>query len=450
DDDLYNQDRNLVSYLNTWNPGNHWGGSLLYNEVSDKDYFTDLTASLSSASTTHLDRKAEINYSTNNWTASGLLETFQTVDSNIAANARPYKRLPRLAFNGVLPEQTIGLDYMLDAEYVYFDHDVNTRGHRLNLNPGISLPFETLGWFVKPAVHINHTSYELDNQTAGLNDSPSRTLPVFSLDSGLFLERDTQIAGTDYLQTLEPRLFYLNVPYKNQTALPVFDTSTYDFSVSQLFSENRFSGIDRVGDANQLTAALTSRLLDSQTGREVVSATLGQIYYFRDRNITLPGGIAETTSDSDIVAALSLRPTEALHINGELQWDNDTTKTDKGAFGIRYNLDNKYIFNVSHRFQRDSLEQTDLAFYWALTHQWHAIGRWNYSVKDDQDLEYMAGLEYQSCCWALQLVSRNYLNGVGGTDNAVIMLQLTLKGLTSLGHDIDTLLEEGILGYQRH
>lgn len=450
DDDLYSEDRNLVSFLNTWNPDNHWSGRILYNEVSDNDYFTDLSGSLSTSSITHLDRKAEINYSANNWTASGLLETFQTVDNSIAASSRPYKRLPRFAFNGVLPEQGIGLDYLLDAEYVYFDHDVNTRGHRLNLSPGVALPIETLGWFVKPALRLSHTSYELDNQTPGLNDSPSRTLPVFSLDSGIFLERDTRIAGTDYLQTLEPRLFYLNVPYKNQTALPAFDTSTYDFSVSQLFSENRFSGIDRIGDANQLTLAITSRLFDNEGGREVASATLGQIYYFRDRDVTLSGGTPETTSDSDIIAALTLRPTEAWRINGELQWNNDSSETDKSAFGIRYRLDNKHIFNVSHRFQRNSIEQTDFAFYWALTNKWRAIGRWNYSVRDEQDLEYLAGLEYQSCCWALQLVSRNYLNGTGGEDNAVIMLQLTLKGLTSLGDDIDSLLEEGILGYQRH
>lgn len=450
DDDLFNDDRSLLSFENSWNPGNHWNGRLLYNEVSDKDYFTDLSGSLSSSSITHLDRKAEINYSTNYWTASGLLETFQTVDNTIAASSRPYKRLPRFAFNGILPEQNLGLDYKLNAEYVYFDHDVNTRGHRLNLTPGIELPIETFGWFVKPALRLSHTSYGLDNQTPGLDDSLSRTLPILSLDSGLFFERNTSIAGTDYLQTLEPRLFYLNVPYKNQDGLPVFDTGAYDFSVSQLFSENRFSGLDRIGDANQLTVAVTSRLFDSQAGREVASATLGQIYYFRDRDITLPGVIPDTTSDSNYIAEMTLRPTEAWRINSELQWDNDNSETDKGAFGIRYNLDSKYIFNVSHRFQRDSLEQTDLAFYWALTNQWRAIGRWNYSVKDEQDLEYIAGLEYQSCCWALQLVTRNYLNGGGGADNAVIMLQLTLKGLTSLGDDIDTLLEEGILGYERH
>ena len=449
DDDLYSEDRSLVSYLNTWNPGNNWSGQLLYNEVSDNDYFTDLSGSLSTSSITHLDRKAEINYSTDRWSASGLLETFQTVSSSIAAASRPYKRLPRLGFNSVLPEQNYGLEYMLDAEYVYFDHDINTRGHRLNLTPGISLPIETLGWFIKPSLRLNHTSYDLDNQTPGQDDSPSRTLPVFSLDSGIFLERNTKISGTDYIHTLEPRLFYLNVPYKNQTAIPVFDTSTYDFSTSQFFSENRFSGIDRIGDANQLTVALTSRLLDDQSGREVASATLGQIYYFRDRDVTLPAGTAGTNSDSNVIAALTLRPTEAWYLSGELQYDNDNSETDKGTLGIRYNLDDKHIFNVSHRFQRDSLEQTDFAFYWALTNQWRAIGRWNYSVRDEQDLEYLAGLEYQSCCWALQLVSRNYLNGTGGEDNAVIMLQLTLKGLTSLGDDIDSLLEEGILGYQR-
>ncbi len=421
-----------------------WRANLDYNYVSDDDYLEDFSSSLSLASTTHLKRDFNVAYNAANWRFLARAQGYQT----ITTATEPYKRLPQLKFTGELPEQAFGLTYALNTEYVDFDHDDLVSGQRFNIEPSISLPIESVSGFIKPRLAIQHTRYELDDNLAfGAEESPTRTLPILSLDSGLFFERELTFANADYIQTLEPRAFYLYIPERDQSALPDFDTGLKAFRYSQLFSHNRFSGTDRVGDANQLSLAVTTRFINQKTGREVFNATLGQIRYFSNRNVTLNEAVA-TDNDSDYVAQLTANITQHWTLNGEVQWDPDNDTNNLSSVQVRYRGTNGSILNMGHRYRRDDIEQVDISTYIPLNQRWSVVGRWYRSIKDSRTLEGLAGIEYQSCCWATRLVARNYVNDVDDNErNLAFFLQIELKGLGSFGQKSDTLLRNNIIGY---
>jgi LPS-assembly protein len=195
---------------------------------------------------------------------------------------------------------------------------------------------------------LRYTQYSLDD-TGTFKTSPSRVLPELSLDSGLFLERDTNLFGSQYLQTQEPRLFYLYIPEENQDDLPVFDTSNYDFSFNQLFRGDRFNGPDRMGDSNQFTLAVTSRLINHRTGKESVYASFGQIYYLEDREVTLPGGSLQDESTSPLVAEIGTTIINDLRLRGSLQWNPDNNETEKMVASVQYKPAPQKVVNLSYR-----------------------------------------------------------------------------------------------------
>lgn len=448
DDDKYGDDRTLFSFRHTAVFGPRWNAGVNFNYASDKDYFSDLGNSLSLTSLTHLERRATASYRADYWQASGMLERFQTIDKLIPEGSRPYQRLPQITFVTNLPKQRHGLQYAVDGELVRFDRGTGVTGTRVDLKPSISLPVEQLAWYAAPKLTLRHTRYNLSDQTAGTDANPTRTVPIFSLDSGVFLERDMAWRSAGLLHTLEPRLFYVYIPHRDQSALPVFDTGRYGMSESLLFREDRFSGADRVGDTNQLSLALTTRFIDDASGRQLLSARIGQIFYFRDRSVTLSGSSTDTSSNSDIVAGITADPTDALSASAELQWDTDQDNTGMSALRVQYHRDRKHILNLSHRFWRNSLEQVDFSAFWAIRNNWYVIGRWNRSLRDDVNLEYLAGFEYHSCCWVVRLVKRAFVSDINSEINHTLFLQLELKGLTGFGDNISELLETGILGYE--
>jgi LPS-assembly protein len=253
------------------------------------------------------------------------------------------------------------------------------------------------------------------------------------------------------LQTLEPRAFYLYVPHEDQTDLPLFDTAPRDFNFQQMFEENRFTGADRMGDANQLTLAVTTRLLDPDTGTQHASFSLGEIFYFRDREVTLqPNEPVAEQSSSNLVAELDLRLSPTWRTVAGLQWDPFESKTERSSVRFQYRPDPQHLLNFAYRFRSDQLEQIDTSALWYFNPRWHGIMRWNYSLPDDELLETLAGIEYESCCWILRLMARSYISDVQGEKNDAILVQLELKGLTSFGDPIESLLEDGILGYTRN
>jgi len=448
DNEFDNKDRHLVSFKHKGTPLPRLRTSINASDVSDKDYFQDLGGSLLSSSRTHLKREAEALYHGNRWTLNTRVLDFQTVDPTIDTNDRPYKELPRIRLNAAPRTSLLGLRFRLDSEAVQFEKDDRVTGSRVDVQPRITLPLHDAGWYIKPSASIRYTRYRLDDEAPGDPDDPDRTIPVASLDTGLFFDREFNWRSTDYVQTLEPRLFYLYVPNNNQDDIPVFDTGDFDFNFWQLFLENRFSGPDRMGDANQLAVALTTRILDPVTGVQKLSASLGNLLYFRDREVTLPGDPVATDNSSDIIGQVTMTLDRHWRARTELQWNPGETHTRRANALLQYKADSRQLVNLSYRFRRDILEQTDVSFLWPVGRNWHFVGRWNYSIDDNQTLETLAGIGYESCCWGINMVGRNYVNDKDGGRTTGIFFELELKGLTSIGNSIDNVLERGILGYK--
>lgn len=418
-----------------------WSALVNLRRVSDTNYFEDFGDSLFASATPFLQSQARVEGNGNWWYFLGQLEDFQVLDE-VRPQNEPYKRLPRFLFSGTVPASRV-VEFDLAAELVNFERDFGVTGTRLDLYPSLSLPWVRPGYYVTPKFGFRYTSYELEDTTG--DTTPDRALPIFSLDSALFFDRRSNGTRT---QTLQPRIYYLYVDFENQDDLPVFDTIDLDFTRSQLFLENRFSGPDRINDANQATVALTSRHYDPQRGRELFNLTLGQIYYFRDRDVTLPNENPQTSGESPFVADLNIMPGNDWYLGGTLHWDPEISDIDLGAAQLRWQPAADKLVNFSYRFRRDTLEQVDLAGVMPLTANWNVLGRWNYSIEDDRTLEAFAGLQYDSCCWSFRIVGRRYIRNREGEARNSIFLELNLKGLAAFGRPAGSFLERGILGYQ--
>ncbi|RMD70945.1 MAG: LPS-assembly protein LptD, partial [Gammaproteobacteria bacterium] len=413
--------------------------------VSDVRYFDDFGGSLESTSLTHLERRAEATYFGPFWSLRGMVQDFQTLDETVPPEERPYGRLPQFLFRAHRPWRD--LEALLEAEWVHFQRSAGVTGERLDLKPALTFPLQRPYGFLTPSLKLRLTAYHLNHVAPGQPTSPTRAVPIFSLDGGLYLERPWTFRNRRLLQVLEPRLFYLHVPFRDQSDIPIFDSAPLDLSFAQMFQDNRFSGGDRQGDADQLSAVLTARWLEKGSGRERLRAGIGQIFYFRDRRVTLPGEPEDTRGVSDLLAEVNARITSPLSLRAGWQWDPEEGRTDEGLLQLHYQPGEKRIFNAGYRFFRPDVKQTDISFFWPLSSAWSAVGRWNYSLEEGRTLEALAGFEYRSCCWTLRLVGRHYIRALGETTNDMVYAQLELKGLTRLGHRVEDILEQGILGY---
>lgn len=426
---------------------NRWRNEIDFREVSDNQYFEDLGGSLSASTTTHLNRALRFDFHTDTLSLFGQVQDYQTIDDAIMPADQPYQRLPQMLASGYWPDRWMGMDFRLDTELVNFDRSVGVTGWRLNVAPEAQLSIANPGWFITPAVAVDYTSYKLSDTPAGQPDSPDRLLPISSVDMGLVLERLMRGNGSQRLQTIEPRLLYVHIPFEDQTGLPVFDTITPDLNLVQLFRKNRFLGVDRIADTNQISFGVTSRILDVATGRELMSATIGQIRYLSNSSVTLPSDPSFTDETSDYIAEMGFLLLRNINFDFGHQWGTGTTGTTKSQARLQYRPASNRILNFAYRFKRDSIEQGDISWSWPLTTKWNFVGRYNYSFRDKQTLEEFYGLEYGSCCWGLRIVSRRYISTRDGTRDTTIGLQLVLKGMTSVGTAADKMLERGILGY---
>jgi LPS-assembly protein len=340
----------------------------------------------------------------------------------------------------------MGLAAGISGEIVNFDRDVGVTGWRLNLSPQFELPVGGPGWFIKPAIALDYTQYELSNTLPGERTDPSRSVPIASFDTGLILER-TMSGGSRRIQTIEPRLLYVHIPHRNQDNLPVFDTIMPDLNLVQLFRKNRFLGVDRIGETDQVSVGITSRILDVETGRELLTATIGQTRYFSDRQVTLPGDSPDNFESSDFIAEVQFFLAKNLNFDIGHQWGSGNSGTTMSEARLQYRPASNKILNISYRFRRDSLEQGDLSWIWPISTKWNFVGRYNYSFRDQEVLEQFFGLEYESCCWGIRVFTRRHISTRDGTRDSSFGLQLVLKGMTSVGTAADKLLERGILGY---
>jgi LPS-assembly protein len=444
DDSQYNSNRHLVSFDHQTLFDNGWRNVIDFAEVSDNQYFEDLGGSLSISSITHLNRSLLVDYYGENWSMIGLFQDYQTIDEAIAPIDEPYQRLPQIRASGFWPGGALGLDYGINGELVNFNRDIGVTGWRLNVVPGIELPVVKPGWFFVPSVKLDHTQYDLENRLPGEDLGPSRTLPIASVDMGLHFER--LMSGADgRIQTIEPRLLYVHVPFEEQDQLPVFDTILPDLNLVQLYRANRFLGVDRIADTDQLSVGITSRIIETGSGRELMSATIGQALYLSEQSVTLPGQAMATADSSDYIAELRFLIYDNLNFDVGHQWSQ--TGTTRSEARLQYRPASNKILNVAYRYRQDSLEQGDISWSWPLAQSWNFVGRFNFSIRDSQALEQFYGLEYESCCWGLRLVGRRHISTRDGTQDSSIGLQLVLKGMTSVGTAADRLLERGILGY---
>lgn len=428
----------------------HLSTNININYTSDERYFEELGYNLSMASMTHLERRGDLYYSGNGWKARARLQTYQTLNKD--TDARPYQRLPQLLFKTALPEQNRQLNMGLQGEFVRFDFNTDEIlkpiGNRVDIQSSLSFPWRTSGTFVVPKLSLLYTHYNLDKVAGDESFTHNRFMPRLSMDNGLFLERNVKVFSNDFVQTLEPRLFYRYTPFRDQSDIPIFDTAIYDFSYYQLFRENSFNGGDRVDDGHQVSLGLSSRLLGSQKGVERFRASIGQIYYFRDREVTLPDELVETDSYSTIVTELSAKLAKSWQVSSTVRWNPNISNTELSVLRMRYRHDSERVFNMSYRLRDDSLEQTDMSFHWLLNYNWNILGRWNYSLPSAKTLETFAGLEYNSCCWAVRGIARRYLNSIEGDSYLNgLFLQLQLKGLGGIGKKAGSFLEKRIPGY---
>ena len=447
EDSLTSSRRTLVGVDHQSLFANRIRGVIDYRQVSDSQYFEDLGGSLSEVVVTNLNQALRFDYHTRSLSLLGQVQDFQTIDDAIVPSDEPYRRVPQLRAAGFWPQQWLGSTVLFDAEVVNFDRDVGVTGWRFNVAPELRLPFEQPGWYVTPAVAFDYTSYELSNTEPGQRDNPSRGLPIASLDTGLVFERLVNGGEARRIATIEPRLLYVSIPFEDQSDLPVFDTITPDLNIVQLFRRNRFLGVDRIADTDQLSLGISSRILDVSTGRELVTATIGQTRYFTTSQVSLPGEEDFTDESSDYIAELRFLLYENLNFDFGYQWGTGDKGTTRSEARLQYRPSAKRIINLAYRFRRDSIEQGDVSWSWPLGKQWNFVGRYNYSFRDREALEQFFGFEYESCCWGLRFVTRRFISTRDGTRDTSFGLQLVLKGMTSVGTGADRLLERGILGY---
>jgi len=431
------------------------------NYVSDDAYFDDLNDTLGISNDRFLRSIASLNYNRDGISFSTRVEGYQNIDQDIADTSKPYQKLPQVNLNLEHSFDQWPIDIAVENEYINFYHADLVNGQRFNTKPSIAFPIETAGGFIKPSLSLQHTEYYLTKQNNN-PDHVSRTLPIASVDGGLFFEKNFKFSDSSYLHTIEPRLFYLYIPEKDQTDIPVFDSSLYDFGFSSLFRENRFSSVDRVQDANQITLAMTTRLIDSDSGQERLNLSVGEIFYFQDRDVSLSGA-PETNVFSNVVAELSGQLTDNLYFNSGIQWNPDVNDITRGNVDIKYNDEANRIINLGYRYRNDNLGsdpyaiasiiQTDSSFRWPLFDNWHGVGRWQYSLKYNSTKESFLGLEKESCCWRFRVIWRRYTETTTGNDTDEmeegIFFQFELKGLTGFGEKVDEFLEQNLKGYRR-
>ncbi|NBA97729.1 LPS-assembly protein LptD [Pseudomonas sp. R5(2019)] len=497
-----------------------------YTDISDPYYFQDLkTDQIGVDTSDYINQQGAVSYRGDSYVAR---LNVQSLKLATVSQITPYDRLPQITFNGALPVHPGGLEFSYNTEFVRFDRDLRTgdyindqgiaesrldnnvtglaraNGNRTNLEPRVSLPLEWTFGFLKPSIKYGFTNYDLDLDQTGQNtlladeqfsSSQNRGVPVYSIDSGLYFDRNTQWFGNNYRQTLEPRLFYLYVPYEDQTDIPIFDTSESTFNYSSLFRENRFYGSDRIGDENKLSLGVTNRWIEDN-GFERQRFSIGQAVYFQDRKVQLPGIDYLTRADaqanvSPYALEYEYRFNRDWRLSSDFNWDPDSRSTRSGSAMFHYQPEDNpnKVINLGYRYRNDlvrydsttgrwsvgggdygtpgdpnyikdyyKIEQHDFSVIWPIVPQWNAIARWQHDYNRNRTLEAFGGFEYDSCCWKLRLINRYWVDYDEFSQFAPqnekgdhgIFLQIVLKGLGGItGNKVEGFLDQGIQGYRK-
>jgi LPS-assembly protein len=437
--------------------GRGFSAAVNWQGVSDDTYWEDLSSGLIRTSQTQLPRHLTLGYAPFSWlqTSTQVLryQTLQPDPKNPIV--QPYFLEPRLNLTAYRPN-VLNTDLSMIGQYSRFTHPDTIRypnGQRFVLYPQISLPIVHPAFQITPKFGVHMTRYQMDKALADGNQSVTRTMPIFTLDATVVFEREMAWLDKDYIQTLEPRFYYVNIPYREQSSIPLFDTAISDFNFAQMFSENRYSGFDRINDANQLTAALTTRLLDSATGAERFKAMIGQRYYFKPQRVAIEGETTRQDNFSNLVAAVSGAVLPKTYADVAWEYNYDVGASERFSAGARFQPELGKVLSASYRFTRDPLnekkpivKQVDIAGQWPIAPRWYAVGRFNYSLRDSQLLEAIGGIEYNDDCWSVRVVGQR-LAALSGAPNNSLFLQLELKDFGSIGSNPLGLLRRSIPGY---
>jgi LPS-assembly protein len=421
---------------------NHLGLSVKYAQVGDVNYFSNLGGGVDLAAAPYLERGASLTYQApSSYTVEALVQNYQPLASIDDQDLNPYRRVPQVRIDALTKNAVLDTRAGFDGEFTNFAREDSVEGQRLYLQPYLRWERDEAAWYSSAQSDISYTAYDLRNTAQGQPDQPRRTLPVLSAEGGLRFER---LTDSGKMQTLEPHIFYLYAPYRDQDNLPLFDTGQPDFDFPQLFSRNRYFGLDRISDANQLTSALTTRLIDPDLGIARLSASIGQIYSFREPHVGLPGTPLPSTGSSDTIGSVDYQLSRRWAIASALEVSPELDRIERSAISLRFR-DGDFgkltkRFDISYRYREGLLEQTDTSFSTPLTSQWRLAARLRYSLRDSESLESFTGVEYENCCWAISTTYRRYVSNSTGQFNDGVYIQLVLKGLTRLGNGFDNLL----------
>ncbi len=428
-------------------------GYVNVQKVSDDTYFADLSDRLTITSQTNLSRDVGLVYNREPLSVLARVQTFQTLQDPNQPITPPYFRQPQVLMT-MNPTEWHGLDFAANGEFVRFHQAALISGERTVLYPTASWTRQGNAWFVTARTGLHMTHYDLDNPVAPEVPHLNRVLPITSVDSGLIFERDANYFGRAFTQTLEPRAFYVYIPYRRQDQIPAFDTAIDDFNFSQLFTENRYLGNDRIGDANQLTLAAISRLLDPASGEERMRFAIGQRYYLQTQRVTLTE-TPRSANASDLLLAGEGRLSDAWSAASALEYNLNHPQTERFDIGMRYQPGPGRVLNASYRYIRQQvdptgivsqLKQVDVSGQWPFLDNWSLIARWNYSLVDGKTLEGVVGFEYNGGCWAFRIVGQRLTTTTQQASTSVFA-QFELNGLARLGTNPIDVLKRSVPGY---
>lgn len=483
--------RGSFSWQDTTRHNMHWASNIDYNYVSDSNYLKDFKTNLNQITTNQLLQQAEGTYQDLYWNLTARIQGYQTLHPvGDIQYKNQYGRFPQIILNGNFPDEKTGIEYTVNNEFDHFDirddpisllnNPTNPKkfpmGNRLNIQPGIAYPFNWPAFYFTPRVQFAATKYDVGHVENGDPKLPGRGLPIFDINSGLSFDRTINWLGKCLRQTFEPQIYYTYVPYEDQSNIPLFDTTLNTLTYDQLFIYNRFSGLDRIGDANQISLGIATRLIDQASGYEKVKAGLGQIYYFRDRRVSLCYGpdCPNQTEDPDnrrnrspLSGTLTYRLNSAWNIKSDTIWNPFTRKVDNQNLALRYQPDEKRVINLGYMYVRNGdvfgltdnengLQQTDLSVGWPVNRDWSTVARWSQDWKQGHFQSLLYGLQYDSCCWAVRFIAGRTYVGISTNKtyqyNNEYFLQFSLKGLGNIGpgSDPSQLLNNSISGYQNN
>jgi len=455
---LAHRSRGSLSLVHAQNFGNGYSGNLNLNNVSDDTYFSDLSSRITNIAQNNLVRQGGLSYTSSWWNASVIAQRFQTLqDPELPPVGFPYHRLPQLSVNAFRGDLPLGGAFNFNGEFVNFSHPTLPLARRLTIYPQFWLPLQTAAFYITPKFGLHLTRYSLERQAVGTPDQLTRNVPTYSVDSGVFFERDTLWFGQNLTQTLEPRFYYVYVPNRDQSRIPVFDTGLADFNFAQIFSDNRYVGNDRIADANQATVALTSRLIDPVTGSELLRGVIGQRYYFKAQEVSLPGEIPRASKTADLLAAVSGKVWPNFYLDSGWQFSPNDNRTNRLTLAGRYQPELGKVISIGYRYNRDLLNPTssvnqisqiDVTGQWPLSGGWSGVGRYNYSLNENRIIETIGGLEYNAGCWATRFVVQRIATSAGKS-NSAFFVQLELNGFSNIGSNPLEMLKRNIPGYGR-